>query len=248
LGATAAEVGNLLSAVSDVCRSEGITLVGGHTEVTDAVRRPVVSGMLVGTAQKEGILRKRDAREGDVLILTKGVAVEGTSIIAREFATRMRGAGVPDDLLSSAQKFLNHLSVKKDAALAVQAGGVRAMHDVTEGGLATAVRELSEAAGREIHVQMQRIPILTETQVLCERLGLDPLGLIGSGSLLIVADQRHGDSIVDKLEDAGIAATAIGKMGASLPAGVHGVIATRDGEPVTFPEFPADELARLYGS
>lgn len=247
LGATAADVGNLLSAVADVCRGEEITLVGGHTELTDAVRRPVVSGMLVGTVEKQRILRKQDCRQGDVLILTKGVAVEGTSIVAREFAPLLRDHGVSEDLLVSARSLLDSLSVKEEARIAVEVGGVRAMHDVTEGGLATAVRELSEAAGRAVNVQMERIPILAETRALCDCFGLDPLGLIGSGSLLIVADPRHADPIVRRLGDAGIAATAIGTMEASLPAGNHAVAATRDGRPTEFPEFPADELARLYG-
>lgn len=122
------------------------------------------------------------------------------------------------------------------------------MHDVTEGGLATAVRELSEAAGREIHLRMERIPVLPETQALCDWLELDPLGLIGSGSLLIVADREDGEGILRRLEEAGISATQIGTMEGSLPAGDHSVVASHDGGPTTFPEFAADELARLYGS
>jgi hydrogenase maturation factor len=116
------------------------------------------------------------------------------------------------------------------------------MHDVTEGGLATALKELGEAGGHRIRVDMDRIPILPETRKLTDLLGLDPLGLIGSGSLLITCAAAAVDGLAAAIRSAGVAVAVIGEV---LAAG-EGIEALCGGRPVAWPCFEVDEITRLF--
>jgi hydrogenase maturation factor len=144
--------------------------------------------------------------------------------------------------VDTAAAFLDRIGVLREAALAVEHGGVAALHDVTEGGLATAVEELSEAGEQRIRVEMDAIPVYQETRRICGLLGLDPLGLIGSGSLLIAVRGERAASLLAALQAAGIQATDIGLV---LGPG-RGVEATRGGVAAPWPRFATDELARLF--
>jgi hydrogenase expression/formation protein HypE len=119
---------------------------------------------------------------------------------------------------------------------------VHAMHDPTEGGLATGLWELAEAAGVGLEVEEAAIPVMPETQVLCARLGLDPLGLIGSGALLLVVAPGDVAAILAAMEKAGIAATRIGRV-VERERGV--VLRSAAGER-SLPSFERDEIARLF--
>jgi len=235
--------------------AQGVTIVGGHTEVTDAVTRPVVAATTIGVARRSDLREKRAVRAGDRILLTKGLAAEGTALLARELGERLRALGMSDTELSACRDLLERVSVVPEARIAAGFAGVRAMHDVTEGGLATALRELASAAGRDLFVHADRVPVLPEAARLCALLGADPLGLIGSGSLLICCDPAEAEALKARLDEAGIAAADIGELG-----GAHGgshtaggpsrspdatVTAFRDGRPVLWPEFAVDEAARI---
>ena len=233
---------SLLEELQMVCRKNSILLCGGHTEITDAVNRPVVSGMLVGTAKKSRLIDKRSMKEGDRIILTKGVAVEGTSIIAREFESRLKTEGVDPAVIESAKRFIDDIGVVRDAHTAIAAGEITALHDVTEGGLATALAELAKAGGRSFKIEMDTIPLFEETEQVCRPLGIDPLGLIGSGSLLITVPEQDWEGVVAALEENGIRAAVIGEV---LSEG-EGITAYREGRKVLFPRFEVDELTKLF--
>ncbi|MGB5987888.1 MAG: HAD-IA family hydrolase, partial [Desulfobacterales bacterium] len=138
VGSTPSDVWRLMGDLRDTCRRWQITLCGGHTEISDAVRRPVVAGMMAGTVARDKLIDKRDIRGGDRVLFTKAVAVEGTSIIAREFADRLLNLGVSEAEIETCQGFLEQVSILDEARLAAAVEGTVAMHDVTEGGLATA--------------------------------------------------------------------------------------------------------------
>ena len=176
----------------------GITLCGGHTEITDAVTRPVVTGMMVGTVDRRRLIDKRHMKPGDKVLMTKAVAVEGTAIIAREFSERLVGLGAPTADIDNCRRFLDNISILPEASIAASVDGVSAMHDVTEGGLATALEELSIAGGHRIRIETDRIPVYPETEKICGLLKLDPLGLIGSGSLLICCRKGACDALERK--------------------------------------------------
>jgi HAD superfamily hydrolase (TIGR01509 family) len=240
-GSSAAEALHLLGDIAAACRDQGIVPVGGHTEITAAVTQPLVSGTMLGVLRRADLRDKRGAREGDRIVLTKALAVEGTAVLATELGRRLLELGMDEKELARCRAFAERLSVVPEARLAAGFAGVRAMHDVTEGGLATALVELGVACGREIAVDSAAVPVYTETARLCALLGADPLGLIGSGSLLICCDPGESEALRDALGDAGVAATDIGEVG--RPGA--GVTARVNGRPVPWPTFPVDEAARV---
>lgn len=241
-GITGAEIWRVMNELRATCERWGITLCGGHTEITDAVTRPVVTGMLAGTVGRAGLVDKRNMAAGDRVLLTKGVAVEGTAIIAREFGQRLAALGVSDDEIETCRQFLDRISIITEARIAADTPGVSAMHDVTEGGLATALKELGVAGGHRLRVDMDRIPVFPETRKLTGLLGLDPLGLIGSGSLLISCAAATADKLAAAIRSAGVAVAVIGEV---LAEG-EGIEALCGGESVPWPCFEVDEITRLF--
>jgi hydrogenase maturation factor len=237
-------VEGIFAQMAAACDELGVTLCGGHTEITHGLDRPIVIGQMLGDVGRDTFIRGSDARAGDVIILTKGIAVEGTALLAREKAAALEGVMDAKELRSCAD-FLRDpgISVVADARLALEAGGVHALHDPTEGGVATGLQELAEAAGLGLLVDRERLPILPQCALMCRHLGLDPLGLIGSGSLLIAAAEERAGAIIARLGDAGIAATAIGEL---VGADRGCKLRAADGTLAPLPEFARDELTRLF--
>jgi len=230
--------------IAGACRELEVELVGGHTEITHGLDRPIVVGCMLGEVDPERLVRPDGARSGDVLLLTKGIAVEGTTIIARERADILSGsglAGLDGSFLERCRGFLYDpgISVVRDAAVATAAGDVHAMHDPTEGGLATGLWELAGAAGVGLEVDEDAIPIFPETRSLCAQAGLDPLGLIASGALLLAVASNDAGSILAALDEEGIAAAQIGRV-VERERGV--VLQSAAGER-PMPRFERDEIA-----
>ncbi len=240
-GTTPSEALHLLDDVAGAAAAAGAPVVGGHTEVTDAVTRPVVSVTALGTVPREQLRDKRGIRTGDRLVLTKALAVEGTAILATEATARLRELGMDEGELDRCRALLPLMSIVPEARLAAGFAGVHAMHDVTEGGLATAVRELAHAGGHDILVDADAVPVLSETARVCALLGADPRGLIASGSLLVCCDPGETGALTGSLEQAGVRATVIGEVGAPGSA----VTAVSGGEQAEWPAFATDEVARL---
>ena len=222
----------------------GVTLVGGHTEITVGLDRPIAVGAMLGEVDKDRAVLSSGVRPGDAVILTKGIALEGTSILAREAGDRLREMGIGADLLRAAADLLFDpgISVVADARIACSAADVHAMHDPTEGGLSGGLYELAaDRVGFEI--DQQALPILPECTRICESLDLDPLGLIASGSLLATVDPNDAHTVVDSLRNNGIESRVIGST--NTRSG-EVTLRTRSGS-VDFPRFPRDELARYFG-
>ena len=240
-GSTPSEVAAVVRDIKDVCADYGVALCGGHTEITDAVSRPLVVGTMAGTAPTTRLIDKRGMRMGDQILLTKGVAIEGTGLIAREFRSQLIGAGMAESEIAECAAFLDRVGILAEAGIARSFPGVSAMHDVTEGGLATAVRELGAAGGRRLRLYVEKIPVYPQTRRLCAALGLDPLGLIGSGSLLITCSPGESGALLRAVAGEGIEVAVIGEV---LGEG-EGVEALRDGGAAEWPRFERDEVARL---
>jgi len=239
---TETSVDLLFGQLGAACRELGVSLVGGHTEVTYGLDRPLVIGTMLGEVAKDRLVTTGGARPGDVLLLTKGVPVEGTSIIARERARELRARGYSEALLTRARACVERLSVVPEARLAVELVPVHAMHDPTEGGLATALWELVEAAGVGLAIEGERIPILPEGQALCAEFGLDPLGTIASGALLLALAPADAGVVLHACARDGIDCALIGRV---LPRAA-GVTLTRGGRATELPRFPQDEITRLF--
>lgn len=183
-------------------------IMGGHTEVTAAVREPVLSLTGVGKAGKENYKRTGDARAGQDVILTKWIGIEGTALLAKskekELRERFSGA-----FTGQAQSFLKYISVVPEAAVAMKSG-VSAMHDVSEGGIFSALWELAEAAGVGLDIDLKKIPVRQETIEICEVFDINPYFLMSGGAMLMTADNGH--DLVRRLEMEQIPATVIGKI------------------------------------
>ena len=238
----AALVDAIFDQIVGACAELGVGLVGGHTEIALGFNRPVVVGCMLGEVAPDQLVRPGGARPGDALLLTKGIAVEGTAIIARERPGQLRG--LEEALVEKARHFLHEpgISVVRDAAIATAVGGVRAMHDPTEGGLATGLWELAAAADVGLLVEEAAIPILPETAIVCERMGVDPLGLIASGALLLAVDPADSAAVLSALCAQGINGAQVGYV--TEPA--MGVLLQSSTGLRPLPRFERDEIARLF--
>ena len=248
---TPAMVRDIMAQLTQACAAFDIALCGGHTEVTPVVTQPVVIGQMMGVTDKNALFTSADACVGDALILTKGLGIEATAIIARECEEQLREKY--DALfLEQAKNYLMHpgISVLKDAQIAIATGGVHAMHDATEGGVATAVYELATAAELGVVVYSDKLfgsPVLygNITRALCDMFGLNPLGVISSGAMLIASEPEKGEAICRALGMAGISADIIGKF---LPS-EHGLwLEDATGTQQPLPVFETDEIAKLFSS
>lgn len=229
--------------VSETCRQMGIVLIGGHTEITSGLDRPILVSTLVAETTREKVITPLGAKPGDVLILTKGIPIEATALLAKEFPERLRGV-LSEAELSQAQNFLKEpgISVSRDSEIAINAGEVHAMHDPTEGGLATALWELAHASQKTLVIDPSKIFIPQLSRKVCEIFGLDPLGTIASGALLIVASEESGPGIVKALQRENIDAAVIGTIESGQPA-VYQI--THHGRQL-LAKFNRDEIARVY--
>ncbi|MCP4690702.1 MAG: hypothetical protein GY859_21795, partial [Desulfobacterales bacterium] len=242
-GVTAGEIRSVMKELADVCGQWGISLCGGHTEITDAVNRPVIAGMMTGVVKRGDLIDKSNMRPGDHVLFTKGAAVEGTAIIAREFGDRLKNLGLTAGEIETAARFLDRVSIIEEARIAAGFPGTSAMHDVTEGGLATALYELSAAGQGKIRVHVDAIPIFPETGRMCALFHIDPLGLIGSGSLLIACRPGESEALMAAIRDKGVEVARVGEV---LEEAGPGVEAFRCGEPADWPRFDVDEITRLF--
>lgn len=242
-GTNEALVEEIFGQVYRACEETGITLVGGHSEITYGLDRPILVATLTGEVEREKLVTPRGCRPGDRVLLTKGVPIEATAILARQFPERLAGHLTPEEL-DEAQNFLYEpgISVLRDARLALEAGEVTAMHDPTEGGLATALWELAEASGQSISFDPQAVPVPHLSRRICQVFGLDPLGAIASGALLLTATAASAPAIVQALAAASLPCAEIGAVEPGPPSVW---IQTGQGRQL-LPRPARDEIARLY--
>ena len=238
-------VERIFSQIREACDVLNITLIGGHTEITYDLPRPIAVGAMLGEVPKERAVLTSGARPGDSIVLTKAIAVEGTSILAREAANDLLDRGVTQDTIDRAKDLLFSpgISVVPEAAIACDTVDVHAMHDPTEGGLSGGLVEMAAAANVGLLIDMEAIPILPECREICDALSLDPFGLIASGSLLAAVPPNDVPSLRGALERQGISATEIGVV--TRPA--EGLKFHSGDEVRHLPTFPRDELARWFG-
>jgi hydrogenase maturation factor len=238
-------VDNIFQQIRGACEKFKVSIIGGHTEITHGLDRPILVGQMMGEVQKEALVTTAGAESGDVILLSKGICIEGTSLIAREKEAELSSRGIAHDLVERAQRFLFEpgIGVVEEARLACRAGGVHAMHDPTEGGLANGLHELAMAAGVAIEVEMDRILIYEESRILCEAFDLNPLGVIASGSLLITASPPDAQKILERADGDGVAMNRIGRIkGRGKPSVT---MITPEGE-APLPYFDRDEVVKIF--
>ena len=223
----------------EACSELGICIVGGHTEVAPNLGRPIVSGFMLGEARKEDYVVTGGAKIGDHIVLTKGVGIEGTGILAADLRGKLLGK-VSEEILSNAVKLLDMISVVSEAKMAIEVGGVHSMHTPTEGGVLNGLLEISEASGNGFKIYENELLIHEETRQICGALGVDPLRLLSSGSLLIVVDPEKSSELVRSLASISIPANVIGEITSE-----DRVVVRVDGSDSFVEDVEQDELFRV---
>jgi len=229
----------IVAQVLEACAVLGVAFLGGHTEMTTGIDRPLLTGVMIGEAACDALIRPERARVGDAILLTKGVPIEGTTLIAREKASDLAVRGLDLALVRRAADLLREpgISVVREARIAASAGAT-VLHDPTEGGLATAIWEMCASTGLGAAIQRERIPIVPEGRALCEAYGLDPMGVIGSGALLIGIAAEGAANLQQAINDAGIVCVQIGHF-----VGADRGVRLDDAQ---MPRFDADEITKVF--
>ena len=242
-GTTVGLVDAIMADVRSTCEALGVTVCGGHTEVTTSLGRPLLIGQMLGEVARPRLVSKANLQVGDRILLTQGVAIEGTALLAREKGGELRGR-VRDDLIERAERFLVDpgISVVEAALTATEAGRVTGMHDPTEGGLVTGLCELATASDKGLRVYGERVPIFPETDALCEPFGIDPLRLIASGALLIATPPSDADSIMAALRAKDIPVSSI----ADVRPSSHGITLEVSGREQALVPADRDEIAKVF--
>ena len=232
-----AQVEECFRQIREACQELGVSWIGGHTEVTTAVTQVVACGQMIGRVDRSRLITSSGAQVGDDLVLIGLLGVEGTAILAQEKRAELLGRFTPESLDRAARFLFDPgIGITRAARVACEAARVHAMHDPTEGGLSTAVRELGAASGLGVALFDQPLPVAETTRALCAFFGIDLLGLISSGSLLVTCDPSQTRHLVEALHGANFPAAAIGRMQLATTG-------FRIGER-PLPVFERDELAR----
>ncbi|MGQ9732649.1 MAG: AIR synthase family protein [Candidatus Zipacnadales bacterium] len=237
-------VESIFAQIREACSAIGVTLIGGHTEITYGLDRPVLCGQMLGEVAKEAVVLPTGMQVGDVILMTKAIAVEGTTILAREFKESLLEAGCSLQEIEEAASMLDEpgLSVVPEARALTSAVHVHALHDPTEGGLATGLWEMAEASGFGLDISSEMVNVLPICERFCQILGLNPYGLIASGTLLAAVAPEDVDTATTACERIGVSCASIGTVTEQV-----GVVRwlTREGW-TRLPRFDQDEIARLF--
>ena len=236
-GSSASDLAKIARQIHSAAKDSGIAILGGHTEVTPGLARPIVAVTVFSVVDE--FVTSGGAKDGDTIMLTKTAGLEGTSELATE--GRFPPGAIGPSELRRARRFIGQLDVTKEAVAGFQTGRVRAMHDCTEGGVLGAVFEMSVASEIGFVLDEAGVPVAKETRKICECLSIDPIRLIGSGSLLL-AVAKGGEPEVEEALNPICKVTRIGEF-----RGGRRLILTRSGVTKEIKDAPQDELWRALG-
>jgi hydrogenase maturation factor len=231
----------IMDQIHTACLELEVALIGGHTETTPGLDRPILIGFMMGEAKSNGYVTTSGALPGDAVLITKGAGIEGTAVLAGDLNDILENR-IDTTLIEEAKKFIKRISVVPEAMKAMGIGGIHSLHDPTEGGVLNGIWEMAEAAGVGVEIKEAEIPVAIVTKVVCEALGVDPLKLMGSGALLIVIEPEKVDELVSALCEIGVEASHIGEI-KNLRDGR--VLVKPDGSRVEIQAVDQDEVYRV---
>ena len=209
------DVRRLFREISEACRELGVAIIGGHSEVTLGIDRPIVAGTMLGElADRRQMVTTSGARDGDSIVLTTGIAIEGAAILARECEQDLRDVGLDPATIERAAGYVNQpgISVVAAARALRESVEVHCLHDITEGGVVTALREIAAASDLGVVFEAESTPVLPECEEICSALDIDPLGLLGSGALLATMPSIEAPRALRALDRIGITGWEIGQI------------------------------------
>ncbi|RPJ03996.1 MAG: hydrogenase expression/formation protein [Deltaproteobacteria bacterium] len=243
-GSELSHIERVFQQIYAACRRFHISIIGGHTEVTPGINKMILSGNMIGEVKKEKLVTTGGARAGDILLLIKGICIEGTSIIAREKRGDLVKKGLAPSLIRKAKNYIFDpgLEILQPARVACDSVPVHSMHDPTEGGLINGIVEVARASGKEIEVDLERVPIYKESRVLCEAYGLNPLGVIASGALLLTISPSDLSALQKALKRSSIPIQVIGRV----KRGPARVLTGRGRRRKELEPFPRDEILKIF--
>jgi hydrogenase maturation factor len=234
VGSTESQIESLFAQLQETLTESGIALVGGHTEVTQAVNQPIVVGQMLGLAEDRRFVTTGGARPGQVVVQVGRAPIEGAAVLAHEAGSLLGGVDI--DSVRAAEDALTTPGISVVSAALLAAGlGCTAMHDPTEGGLAAGLHELAAASGIRLRVTRGRVLWWEPAMALCQAVGADPWATLASGSLLAAFGASEISRVVEEFVAAGYEAAVI-----AVAENGNGVIDT-DGEAICWPE--RDELS-----
>ncbi|MBQ7200510.1 MAG: AIR synthase family protein [Eubacterium sp.] len=206
VGSTESDLKRIMRDIADLSEYYNVEVLGGYSEVSDAVLKPIVSVTGVGRTERDTLYATGNLSPGDELVVTKWIGLEGSAMLASERGDELREQ-LPPEIVEEAKDFSSLMNVMPESEIAMEVG-FSAMHDVTEGGIFGALWEMAAASGVGLEVDLNKIPIRQETIEICEVYDINPYMLMSSGSMLI--GTRNGNLLVDMLQSAGIHASVIG--------------------------------------
>jgi hydrogenase maturation factor len=230
--------------IHNACHRFKISFIGGHTEITPGIEKIILSGHMIGEVEKDKQVATSGARAGDLLLLVKGVCIEGTSIIAREKEAELLKRGIPSSLIQKAKRFMFNpgIDVLRPAQIVCKIASIHSMHDPTEGGLINGIIEMALASEKEIEVDLEKVLIYKESLILCREFGLNPFGVIASGALLLAISPSDLPGIEKALKKVPIPIQVMGKVKKG-PARVFRI----DGKVrKELNPLPRDEILKIY--
>ncbi len=200
------DIKKIMNEIDEETKKLNVEILGGHTEITEAVNKIVVSCTAIGKGKKNSAISTSGAKVGDSIIITKKLCLEGTSILVNDFYDKCKKI-LTEEEINIAKSYVESISVVKEGKIA---GDHRAnsMHDITEGGALGALWEMAKASNVGFKVYKEKMPISNITKKLCDEFGIDPLKFISSGSMVITTE--NGEELVKKMVESGIEATIIG--------------------------------------
>jgi hydrogenase maturation factor len=235
VGTRADDVRVFFAEMREALRAADVALVGGHTEVTDAVTQTVVVGQMLGIAPEGRFVPTGGARPGHAIVQVGPAPVEGAAVLAREAAARLGALDARVRERAAAALARPGISVVAPALRAAELGAT-ALHDPTEGGLACGLHELAEASGVRIALRDEAVLWFEPGVAVCAALGADPWGTLASGALLAAFPAERAEPACRALSEA-VPARIIGYAEAGSS------VVRADGSPL--PRFERDEVARV---
>src|SRR2546427_2375363 len=237
-GTSEKTLAGIMNGIDLASRSLGITVAGGHTEVTRGLDRPLIAGFMLGEIGGR-VLSSANMRVGDWILMTKTAGIEGTAILASEYPGQLRK--VKPETIRKAQSFVKQISIVEEAMSISKTLGVHALHDPTEGGVLNGLWEMAEASGLGIEVWADRIPVAMETLEICSELHLDPLKLMSSGCLLVAVASNSVRRVMKTLRDQSVMVSDVGRVRPSS----KGRFLSKGGTKMELVAVPQDELYKL---
>lgn len=233
-GTTEDDVDKIMKQAGEEAEKHCIEIIGGHTEITDAVNRPIIVSTAIGRCEKGKSVNSENIEAGDKILVSKEIGIEGVGIISTDRRDKLEGK-LTEEEIKLAQSFMKLTSVVREGVLAGDVG-VDGMHDITEGGLLGAVWEMCQTSGLGAEIYYDKIPRSPVTEKICEILNIDFLRLISSGSMLIVAKEKNAEELISRAGKENILITEIGTVTES------GRVMIKNGEAVEITPPESDEL------